>query len=130
MEANPILGLDLISLIVVIIVALEHIGIGLFEIFGRDDRQAKAFDMPRSFTSQAPAKTALANQGIYNLMLGILIFACIFLLFPHPVALVIVLRLLMIYIMIVAIFGGITATKKILLIQLAPALIALILLFF
>ena len=48
------------------------------EIFGKPELQAKSFDMDINFVKQAAAKTALANQGIYNGMLGLLILIVFF----------------------------------------------------
>ncbi len=94
-----------IGILLTIIVGIEHIGIMWLEIFGKPELQAKSFDMDINFVKQAAAKTALANQGIYNGMLGLLI-------------------------LIVFFFGGFTASKKIFVVQMLPALIAFILLFF
>ena len=70
---------------------------------------------------------ALANQGIYNGMLGVLLILS-FLLF-HGAVLVIVLRLLLGFIGVVALYGGMTATRKIWLVQLLPAALALLVTF-
>ncbi|MQS52610.1 DUF1304 domain-containing protein [Companilactobacillus mishanensis] len=120
--------MDLVALFIVALIAIEHVGIGAFEIFGNTQAQAKAFDMPEDFVSQKNAKTALANQGIYNAMLGILTLVFI-LIFPIGI-LRVILTLMMLFIVIVAIFGGFTVNKKILLMQGLPALIGLILVFF
>ena len=66
-----------IGILLTIIVGIEHIGIMWLEIFGKPDLQAKSFDMDVDFVKQPTAKTALANQGIYN---GMLNLNCIFLL--------------------------------------------------
>ena len=55
-----------IGILLTIIVGIEHIGIMWLEIFGKPDLQAKSFDMDVDFVKQPAAKTALANQGIYN----------------------------------------------------------------
>ncbi|KRL80603.1 hypothetical protein FC57_GL001227 [Lactobacillus ultunensis DSM 16047] len=68
----------------------------------------------------------MANQGIYNGMLGLLMILAFFI-FKAPV-LYTVWELLLGLIVVVAIFGGFTATKKIFVVQLLPALLALILL--
>ena len=69
-----------IGIFLTIIVGIEHIGIMWLEIFGKPDLQAKSFDMDVDFVKQPAAKTALANQGIYNGMLGLLILIVFFLL--------------------------------------------------
>ncbi|WP_125768143.1 DUF1304 domain-containing protein [Companilactobacillus furfuricola] len=120
--------MEIFTLFIVALLGLEHIGIGLFEIFGTPTKQAEAFDMPLEFVKNKNAKTALANQGIYNAMLGILILLMI--LFFTGVTLKYILILLTSFVLIVAIFGALTATKKIILLQGLPALISLLLVIF
>jgi Predicted membrane protein len=57
------------------LIAIEHLGIMVMEIWGRPEQQARAFDLPVEYTRQRPARISFANQGIYNGMLGILIIA-------------------------------------------------------
>ena len=120
--------LHTIGIIVTFLVGIEHIGIACLEIFGNSKLQAKSFDMNINFVSQKPAKISMANQGIYNGLLGILIILVWFI-FPFNWLLV-VWQLLLGFIVIAGIFGGFTATKKIFLVQMLPALIALICLSF
>lgn len=117
-----------IGVILTILVGIEHIGIMWLEIFGKPELQAKSFDMDINFVKQPAAKTALANQGIYNGMLGLLILI-VFFFFKIP-TLITVWQLLLAFVIVVAIFGGFTASKKIFVVQMLPALIAFILLFF
>ena len=117
--------MEILSLFVVALVAVEHIGIAILEIFASAEKKAAAFDMPLNFVKQKEAQVALSNQGIYNGMLGILILAMI-LLFTGDVLKTILISL-MIYIIVVAVYGAFTATKKILFLQGLPALIALVL---
>ena len=113
-----------IGIVLTFIVGIEHIGICLLEIFGKPEVQAKAFDMDLECVEQDAAKTALANQGIYNGLLGLLLILCFFVF--KGIVLIQVWQLLLGLIVVVAIFGGFTATKKIFLVQMLPALIALI----
>ncbi|GAA3639254.1 DUF1304 domain-containing protein [Lactobacillus hamsteri] len=115
-----------IGYILTILVGIEHIGICLLEIFASPEKQAQAFDMDISFTKQKAARISMANQGIYNGILGLLLIVVYFI-FPAA-TLIKVWQLLLGMIVIVAIFGGFTATKKIFVLQMLPALIALILL--
>lgn len=113
-----------IAFTLVFLVGSEHIGICLLEIFGKPDMQAKAFDMDKDFLKQKPARISMANQGIYNGMLGLVIILSFFI---FPVAVLIkAWQLLLAFIVVVAIFGGLTATKKIFFVQMLPALLALI----
>ncbi|CAJ1196259.1 DUF1304 domain-containing protein [Companilactobacillus nantensis] len=116
--------MQILTLFLVALVALEHIGIAGLEMFAKPDVQANAFDMPVNFVKTKEAQTALSNQGIYNGMLGLLILMMI--LFFTGSTLKMILILMMIYIIVVAVYGAVTATKKILYIQGLPALIALI----
>ncbi|WP_125761502.1 DUF1304 domain-containing protein [Companilactobacillus hulinensis] len=116
--------MEILTLFLVALVALEHIGIAILEIFAAPEKQAAAFDMPLDFVKQKNAQTALSNQGIYNGMLGVLILAMI--LFFTGSVLKTIMIILMIYIIVVAVYGAITATRKILFLQGLPALIALI----
>ena len=112
----------MIKIALVFIVGIEHIGICLLEIFGKPAQQAKAFDMSKNFVKQKEARISMANQGIYNGMLGLLLILSYFV-FPFSTVIE-VWQLLLGMIMVVAIFGGFTAIKKIWLVQLLPALIA------
>ena len=120
--------IQIIGIIITFLVGIEHIGIAFLEIFGNSQLQAKSFDMNIKFLEQKPAKISMANQGIYNGLLGLLIILVWFI-FPFNWLLV-VWQLLLGFVVIAGIFGGFTATKKIFLIQMLPALIALICLSF
>lgn len=117
----------MITMILVLIVAIEHLGIMFLEMFGSPAQQTQAFDMPLEYVKQPTAHVALANQGIYNGMLGILLIASFWLF--HGPALVTVIRLLLGFIVVVALYGALTATRKIWLVQLLPAAIALLVTF-
>lgn len=119
--------MQILTLFVVALVALEHIGIAGLEMFAKPDVQANAFDMPVNFVKTKEAQTALSNQGIYNGLLGVLILLMI--LFFTGSTLKTILILMMLYIIGVAVYGAFTATKKILYLQGLPALIAMILVF-
>lgn len=116
--------MHLIANILLAFVGLEHLGIMLLEMFAKPDRQAKAFDLKESFVRQREVRVLLANQGIYNGMLGLAILAS-FGLFSGSSQMVVQL-LLLTFVVVVAIFGGFTATKKIWLLQMLPALLALL----
>lgn len=118
----------LITTILVWGVAIEHIAICGIEMFGSPGQQARAFDMRLSFVQQKEAQIALANQGVYNGMLGILMIISNFVF--SGIVLTKVWYLFLVMIVLVALYGGFTATKKIWLVQLLPALITLILLIF
>ena len=120
--------MQILTLFLVALVALEHIGIAGLEMFGKPEQQSKAFEMPLDYVKYKYSQVALANQGIYNGLLGVLILMMI--LFFTGSTLKIILIMLMLYIIIVAVYGAFTATKKILYLQGLPALIALIFVLF
>lgn len=116
--------MKIIAIILVVLVAVEHLGIMWLEMMGQPDKQAASFDLKPEFTKQPEVRVLLANQGIYNGMLGLSLLAS-FWLFAGNVQATVQL-LLLAFIVIVAIYGGFTATRKIWLMQLLPALLALI----
>ena len=115
----------ILLIVLMMLIAIEHLGIMVMEIWGRPEQQARAFDLPVEYTRQRPARISFANQGIYNGMLGILIIASYWLV--HGITLITVWQMLLVFIMVVALFGGFTATRKIWLFQLLPAVLAFLL---
>ena len=113
--------------IFVIIVAIEALGIMLFEMFGsQTPAAAKAFAMPTDFIQRPEAKVALGNQGLYNGFLGVgIFFARYYLTGSASFA---TLLLFIGFIVVAAIYGGLTANKTIILGQGLPAAIAFVLL--
>lgn len=111
--------------IVTILIGIEHVGIMLLEMFGRPATQARAFAMDESFVRQKAARVSLANQGIYNGMLGLALIVSQFI-FPGITA-IMVGRMLLIFVAVVGLYGALTATKKIWFFQFLPAIIGLIL---
>lgn len=114
--------MNLIATILTVLVGIEHLGIMGLEMFASPRTQAQSFDLDAEFTRQAPVRVLLANQGIYNGMLGLSLIASCFL-FAGSTRLAVQLMLL-VFVVVVALFGGWTATKKIWLLQLLPALLA------
>ena len=111
--------------VLTVLIGPEHIGIMILEMFASPATQARAFDLPEEFTKQREARISFANQGIYNGVLGLApvlsqwLFAGMM-----PIA---VGRMLLLMVAVVGLYGGLTATRKILFIQFVPAIIALIL---
>ncbi|UDM31994.1 DUF1304 domain-containing protein [Lentilactobacillus laojiaonis] len=119
--------LKLISDIMIIFVAVEALFIMLLEMFGSTSKLAqKAFDLDLDYLNQPEAKVSMQNQGLYNgfIGLGILLVR-----FAFPVdAIYPGLLLFIVFVIIAALFGAITANKKIIFTQGLPAIISLILL--
>ncbi|GEO66467.1 DUF1304 domain-containing protein [Levilactobacillus spicheri] len=118
--------MQLLFVILTCLVALEHLGIAALEIWGRPAQQANAFGMPLSFIQQAPARAALANQGIYNGMLAVVILGALLLL--TGTAQHTTLALLLVFIVVVALFGSLTVKRQIFWLQGCPALLTLLVL--
>ena len=82
----------ILLIVLMMLIAIEHLGIMVMEIWGRPEQQARAFDLPVEYTRQRPARISFANQGIYNGMLGILIIASYWLV--HGITLITVWQML------------------------------------
>lgn len=115
----------MLVIVVVMLVAIEHVGIMAVEMFGSPEQQARAFDLPLEYTRQPAARVSFANQGIYNGALGIMMIASYWLV--RGVMLITVWQMFLVFIMVVALYGGLTATRKIWLFQLLPAVVAFLL---
>lgn len=111
----------MISFIIVIIVALEHLLFGYIEMFGTTKVQSNSFGFEESELKSKTLQTALSNQGIYNLCLGLMIIALLVI-----NAAILALATVMSFVVIVGIYGALTVTKKILYVQALPAALALI----
>lgn len=111
----------MISLIILIIVAIEHLIFGFVEMFGSKKLQSKAFGFEESALNNSLLQTALANQGIYNIGFGLLI---LFLISMHASALV--LMGTMGFVILVGVYGAFTVTKKILVAQAFPAALGIL----
>lgn len=110
------------------LIGLFHLVIMGLEMFASKEKQAKTFDMPYEFVTQANAQIALKNMGIYNGCLGLAMLTSL-LLFQGEVRLM-VLLLFNLFVVIVGLYGGKTVTKMIYLIQaLLGAVTALLILF-
>lgn len=116
--------MQIIAAILVSLVGLEHLLIMDLEMFASPQKQAALFELSTHYTQQPEARVAMANQGIYNGMLGLLILISYWLL-PTAYHLV-VTSLLLLFVIIVALYGGASASKKIWLMQMLPAILALI----
>lgn len=118
----------MIGTILVIFVAIEAIGIMILEMFGSSGQQAKAFELEEAFVKLPGVKTLLANQGIYNGLFGALIIGTVLLLTGSQQ--LVMLRLEMLFVLLAAVYGSLTAARKIIIMQGLPAVFALILLSF
>ena len=116
--------MQIIAAILVSLVGLEHLLIMGLEMFASPQKQAALFELSTNYTQQPEARVAMANQGVYNGMLGLLILISYWFL-PSAYHLVIT-SLLLLFVIVVALYGGASASKKIWLMQMLPAILALI----
>ncbi|WP_395489131.1 DUF1304 domain-containing protein [Cedecea davisae] len=111
----------MIASILIILVALIHVYILVLEMLLWDKPTGrKAFGLSAEFATQS--KTLAANQGLYN---GFLAAGLIYGLLASSAGYEFKVFFL-IFVLIAGLFGGFTASKKILYVQAVPAALALI----
>ncbi|KUR59583.1 DUF1304 domain-containing protein [Bacillus safensis] len=117
--------MNILAMILVGIVALEHIVIMLLEMFFMESKMAKrSFKLPEHLQKDSNVKVMFANQGLYNGFLAAgLIWGLI--LGSNTVGYMIQLFFIL-CVIIAAVFGGVTSNKSIIIKQGVPALLALI----
>ena len=116
--------MNIISIIFSILAALEHIYILYLEtIITYSEKTSKVFGIEVDELKTKTVSTLLKNQGVYNGLLSILLFISIF------KSEIFWIRLFLTYIILVAIYGGITSNPKIIFKQGGLAIIALLLSF-
>lgn len=111
----------MVSFIILIVVAIEHLIFGFVEMFGSRETKSKAFRIEKEELHSSLLQTALANQGIYNVGFGLLI---LFLLLLHtsPLELMGVMG----FVVLVGTYGAFTVDKKIFFVQAIPAILGII----
>jgi putative membrane protein len=115
--------MNIITAVLIGIIAIEHIYILWLEMFAWETRGKKVFrgSMPAELFT--PTKTLAANQGLYN---GFLAAGLIWTFFiGDPAWKTNISIFFLSCVMIAGIYGAITASKKIFFIQALPAIIAL-----
>lgn len=115
----------MISFVILTIVAVEHLIFGYIEIFGSREMQSKVFDIELKELDSPLFCSALANQGIYNISFGILVL--FFIIINAPL---LVLIGMMVFVVLVGIYGAYTVSKKILIVQALPAILGILSLIF
>ena len=112
----------LLTEILAILVAIEFLFIMYLETFATSsDRTSKVFGMDKTELERASVNTLFKNQGVYNGLLAILILISVFV-FSSKIALI----CLMVYIILVALYGSFTSNPKIILMQGGLAILTLI----
>lgn len=117
--------MTIFAIITALFVAVEHIYILILEMFmSQTERVSRTFGLKRDFLMQKEVKVMMANQGLYN---GFLAAGITFGLFIVPKNAQLPVTLFFLGCVIVAaLYGALTASKKILLMQGLPAIIAFI----
>ena len=114
--------MDITFMILATLVAVEHIYIMCLEtIFTKSRTTARTFNMDVEELSRPSVSTLFKNQGVYNLLLAVLILIAVWV--TNNLFWV---RCLLTYVALVAIYGGFTSSPAIILKQGTPALVALI----
>lgn len=112
-----------LAMILVVLVAIEHIYIAYLEIIIPDSFQTgKVFGLEKSFLEQKNVKVLFKNQGMYNFMISIGLLYGLFLSSNTEE----ITSVFLVFIIIVAIFGSLTSSKSTFYKQGLPALIALL----
>lgn len=115
--------MKIIGEIIVAVVAIEHLYILWLEMFAWETKGKKVFKKALAGELFRPTKTLAANQGLYN---GFLSAGLIWTFFINDHLWKTNITVFFLSCVIVAgIYGAITATKKIFIIQALPAIIAL-----
>lgn len=111
------------SIILTVIVAIEFFYIMYIQtIITISSKTSHIFNIDQKELSQKSLNVLLKNQGVYNGLIGLGLLYGVFL-SPNSLE---VTRLLLVYIIIVALYGSVTSSKKIIFIQGGPALVTLI----
>lgn len=118
--------MNIFSTILATLVALEFFFIMYLETFATTSaRTSKVFQMSQTELARLSVSTLFKNQGVYNGLLGVLILVAVYG-FHSPAATI----SLMIYIVMVALYGSLTSNPKIILLQGGLPILTLISLLF
>jgi putative membrane protein len=118
--------MNLLSQILLGLVALEHLYILYLEMFAwTEPRAMKSFGTTKNFAEAS--KALAANQGLYNGFLAAGLFWG--LLHPNLVTAFQLKLFFLLCVIVAALYGGMTAKRSILVVQGLPALLALVALF-
>ena len=119
--------MNIISTILTVLVAVLFFYIMYLETFATDsDSTSRVFNISKEELKRPNLNILFKNQGIYNGLLGVALLYGTFI-SKNPKEIV---GLLLVYIILVAIYGGLTSDKKIILRQGGLPILALISLFF
>ncbi|ARD91641.1 DUF1304 domain-containing protein [Lactococcus cremoris] len=119
--------MTILTMILTLLVALEFLYIMYLETVATSSKTTgRVFNMEKKELERKSVQTLFKNQGVYNGLIAIGLFYGLF----FASASLEIVRLLLIYIILVAIYGSLTSNKKIILTQGGLAILALISSFF
>lgn len=119
--------MSIISTILILLTALEFFYIMYLETFATSSpATSKVFNMTTEELQRKSVTVLFKNQGIYNGLIGVGLLYSLF----FATASMEISRLLLIYIILVALYGSLTSNKKIILTQGGLAILALLSTFF
>lgn len=105
--------MSLITTILATIVALEHLYIFYLEsITAQSDSTSRVFNMTKEELSRPSVTSLFKNQGIYNAFLALFLLYGLYI--SHNLEIV---TIFVLFVIGVAVYGAVTANKKIILIQ-------------
>ncbi len=119
--------MSIISTVLIIFVALEFFYIMYLETFATTSGvTSRVFNTTKEELKRNSVSTLFKNQGVYNGLIGVGLLYSVFL---SKTSLEIS-RVLLVYIILVALYGSLTSDKKIILTQGGLAILALVSTFF
>ena len=119
--------MNIISIILTVLVAALFFYIMYLETFATDsDSTSRVFNIDKEELKRPNLNTLFKNQGVYNGLIGVgLLYGTFFSKNPKEI-----IGMLLVYIILVAIYGSLTSDKKIILKQGGLPILALITLLF
>ncbi|MHC5227927.1 DUF1304 domain-containing protein [Enterococcus sp. LJL99] len=119
--------MSIISTVLILLTALEFFYIMYLETFATTSSStSNVFNMTTDELKRKSVTVLFKNQGIYNGLIGVGLLYSIF----FATASMEISRLLLIYIILVALYGSLTSNKKIILTQGGLSILALLSTFF
>ena len=119
--------MNIISIILTVLVAVLFFYIMYLETFATDsDSTSRVFNISKEELRRPNLNTLFKNQGVYNGLLGVALLYGSFI-SKNPKE---IIGMLLVYIILVAIYGGVTSDKKIILKQGGLPILTLITLLF
>ena len=114
--------MSIFTIVLATIVALEHFYIFYLEsVATQSDNTSRVFDVDKEELVRPSVSSLFKNQGIYNALIGVFLLYGIY--FSQSLEIV---TIFVLFVFGVAIYGSLTADKKIILKQGGPAILALL----